>query len=94
MIGAKAFSPHAYPEEHSKREELDLLGSLETPILVTGGVGGASHIVIPTAILNSVVANQQNLANLVTDLGVQVKAEEMIKQGRNTQTKLDMMKEP
>ncbi|KAJ1408149.1 Retrotransposon gag domain [Sesbania bispinosa] len=53
------------------REELNLLGGVETPHQPESGVHGPYHTVIPTAVLNSILTNQQNLADLVADLKTQ-----------------------
>ncbi|KAJ1438453.1 Retrotransposon gag domain [Sesbania bispinosa] len=67
--------------ETQSTKELNLLGSLETPVTTSGGAGNAAHTTIPTSVLNNIILNQQSLANLVADLKAQTRAEETAARG-------------
>ncbi|KAJ1400903.1 Aspartic peptidase domain superfamily [Sesbania bispinosa] len=58
------------------REELNLIGALETPATLVSKGNDAPHVVVPTAILQSIIASQESLTHLVSDLRTQVKGDE------------------
>ncbi|KAJ1423041.1 Ribonuclease H domain [Sesbania bispinosa] len=58
------------------REQLNLIGTMETPEMFGSEGKGTPHAVVLTAILQSILASQENLANLVSDLRTQVKGDE------------------
>ncbi|KAJ1380853.1 Retrotransposon gag domain [Sesbania bispinosa] len=60
------------------REELNLIGALETPATLVSEGNGAPHVVVPTTILQSIIASQESPAHLVSDLRTQVKWDEGI----------------
>ncbi|KAJ1441597.1 Retrotransposon, unclassified-like protein [Sesbania bispinosa] len=49
---------------------------MEMPTMFVSKGNGVPHAIVPTAILQSIMANQENLANLVSDLRTQVKGDE------------------
>ncbi|KAJ1438986.1 hypothetical protein SESBI_02761 [Sesbania bispinosa] len=55
-------------EPEHPQPELNLLQNLETPAGVAGNTGGDTPLVVSAFVLNSILAEQQNLANIVTHL--------------------------
>ncbi|KAJ1405756.1 Retrotransposon gag domain [Sesbania bispinosa] len=58
------------------REELNLIGALETPATLVSEGSGAPHVVVPVAVLQNIMASQESLAHLVSDLRTQAKGDE------------------
>ncbi|KAJ1404543.1 Retrotransposon gag domain [Sesbania bispinosa] len=54
-------------------KELNLLGALDTPVQTDATLGETSQMIVPTALFNDLVNNQQNLVNLIKTLSTQVK---------------------
>ncbi|KAJ1377398.1 Retrotransposon gag domain [Sesbania bispinosa] len=59
-----------------RREELNLIGALETPATLVSEGSGAPYVVIPAIVLQNLMASQESLAHLVSDLRTQVKGDE------------------
>ncbi|KAJ1419770.1 oxygen-independent coproporphyrinogen III oxidase-like protein [Sesbania bispinosa] len=57
-------------EDEHTQPELDLLKNLETPTGMPVNTGGDTPLVVSAAVLNSILAGQQSLANMVTDLSI------------------------
>ncbi|KAJ1383764.1 PadR family transcriptional regulator [Sesbania bispinosa] len=83
----------SFPERVQNQQELCLLRTLETPVATFGGLEGIPRAVIPAAVLSDLVTNQQNLANLVTNLNAQVRAEGMTRRANDTQSHQEIVKE-
>ncbi|KAJ1427656.1 Retrotransposon gag domain [Sesbania bispinosa] len=58
------------------RQELNLLRAMETPATFSHKGNDTFHTVVPTTVLQSIIASQETLANLVSDLKTQVKGDE------------------
>ncbi|KAJ1390990.1 Ribonuclease H superfamily [Sesbania bispinosa] len=67
--------------EMQNTKELNLLENFETPAITSGGTGNVTHTTIPTTVLNSIILNEQSLANLVANLKAQTRTEEAGKGG-------------
>ncbi|KAJ1442176.1 hypothetical protein SESBI_00991 [Sesbania bispinosa] len=67
---------HPKAQGSGVREELNLIGAMETPAIFGSEGNGTPHAVVPTTILQSIIASQENLENLVSDLRTQGKGDE------------------